>query len=138
VVVSWDRFAFVATAHMSDRVRPASLTLRSETVFRATASVGAVTHETRNIGGRSENVVINKGPGVAEFQKASGHETKPITVQEAHSRTRFPDSMMHGTPGVHPAPTINGGDHRGPEAEPHHGEPPHPAEGHRGKDDKHD
>jgi hypothetical protein len=124
--VSSDWFAFVDTAHMSDRVRPASLVFKNQDIFGKTKSVKAATHETRNVGGRSVKAVVNKGPGVAELQKASGHEVKPVSVQEAHGRTRIPDTVLHKTPAARPAES----------AEPAHGEPRPGGEPGKGKEEK--
>ncbi len=139
VTITADWFGFVATAHMGERVHPTTLTFKSATIFRETKSVGPMAHEMRDIGGHSTSVYVNHGPGVTDFQKAAGHEVKSLPVQEVHGRTHYPDSMMHGAPGAHPAPAVNGGEHNGQPGAPHQGEPPHSGEGHNGgKENKHD
>jgi len=80
---------------MGDRLQTASLRFKDTAVYGKTKSVKQATHETRNIGGKSVKAVINKGPGVTEYQKAAGHEVKPVAVQEAHSRTPVPDPVTH-------------------------------------------
>ena len=128
VKVSSDWFGFVATAHMGDRMQPGALRFKDTTIYRKTKTVKEATRETRNIGGKSVNAVVNKGPGVAEFQKASGHEVKPVSVQEAHGRTRIPDTVLHKTTAVRPAEGVQPG---------HGAEPARGGEEPKGKEEKH-
>jgi hypothetical protein len=98
VKVRTDVFGFVETAHMTDRVEVGAVHFNDKTIYRKTSSVKQATHETRTVEGKPVKAVINKGPGVAEVQKATGREVKPVAIQEAHARTKIPETVTRKAP----------------------------------------
>jgi hypothetical protein len=90
---------------MTDRVQPGALRFKDKAIYSKTKSIKEATREPRTVEGKPVKAVINRGPAVADIQKASGHEVKPVPVQEAHGRTHIPDTVTHKTTTARPEAT---------------------------------
>ncbi|MBW8864888.1 MAG: hypothetical protein JF609_08195 [Verrucomicrobia bacterium] len=87
-------FVFVEAGHVSDPVRPGAVIINNQTIINKTVEVTKVRRESRTFeGSGSHQVVINEGPGVAVFEKASGKKFTPVSVRVADQRTVLPEKF---------------------------------------------
>ena len=90
VVVAPSLFVFVSSSRFHERVRPSTVIVNNTTLINKTTQITEIRRETRNIGGKSERVVVNEGPGVAVVQQATGKQFAAMPVQEVDRRTSVP------------------------------------------------
>jgi len=74
-------FVFVDAHHFSEPIRERSLIVNDTTIINRTRVINNFQRETRNFGGRSERVMVNRGPAIDTIQKSTGRTFKaqPIT-----------------------------------------------------------
>ncbi|HWX21777.1 MAG TPA: DUF6600 domain-containing protein [Candidatus Binatia bacterium] len=102
-------FVFVGAAHFGDPVGPRSLIVNNTTIIRQTTEISEIKHETRNFTGTdSQKVVVNRGPGVEIFQKATGRAFTPVPIREAVLRAPTPATFKRGPSGPSPDPARTG------------------------------
>ncbi len=95
-------FVFVDVNHFHDPIRRSTVVVNSA-VFQQTSRLPDARHETRNIDGRSRNIVINEGPGTATVDKTMGGKERVIPVQEAVRQTPVPPGFKAGAREGEPA-----------------------------------
>jgi len=89
-------FVFVEAGHVSDPVRPGTVIINNQTIINKTVEITKVRRESRTFeGSGTHQVVINEGPGVAVFEKASGKKFTAVSVREADRRTVLPEKFRH-------------------------------------------
>ncbi len=93
VILAPGLFGFVEIGHFNDHVRPATLVINNATIINKTARVSGSSRETRSIDGRSQQVVVNNGPKVADIQKATGRQISAVPIKEAALQRRQPRSI---------------------------------------------
>ena len=103
VVVVPGFFVFINANHFGNPITRSTVVINNDVVFRQTSSIGGAKRESRNIGGRSQNVVINNGPEVATVEKASGRKFSPVSIQEAVRKAPAPANFRTSQPGKQPA-----------------------------------
>jgi hypothetical protein len=90
VVVAPSAYVFVGVGRFHERVRPSTVIVNNTTIINKTTQITEIKRETRNIGGRSQRVVVNEGPGVEVVQKATRKQFAAVPVQEVDRRTVVP------------------------------------------------
>ncbi len=94
VAVDVGFFAFVPTTRFAEPIGLRSVVVNNRDIGLRTTVLSGASRETVNVGGTSRNVVVNRGPAVADIQKASGHEIRPVAMRDAESRTHVPPEVM--------------------------------------------
>ncbi len=92
-----DSYVFVETSHFNDRVRSTRGSVNNAAFFNGTRQISGRSRETRSIGGRQQKIVVNKGPGVDDVQKATGRKFAATPVQELDRKTAAPSTLKHRT-----------------------------------------
>ncbi|HZR19586.1 MAG TPA: DUF6600 domain-containing protein, partial [Verrucomicrobiae bacterium] len=92
VAVADTSFVFVDVHHFHDRLAPRELVFNDTRIFSRSRPVGGFRTETRDWGGGSRRIVINRGPGVEPIQRAIGTKFTERPVRELVQQTRVPDS----------------------------------------------
>jgi len=90
VVVAPSAYVFVGAGRFHERVRPSTVIVNNTTIINKTTQITEIKRETRTIGGRSQRVVVNEGPGVEVVQKATRKQFAAAPVQEVDRRTSVP------------------------------------------------
>jgi hypothetical protein len=92
-------YVFVESRHFNDQIRPGTVIVNNETIINRTTEIRNVRREARQLGGRSQMVVVNEGPRVDAVEKATGHKFTAVSVQEADRRTAVsvPETVKHRT-----------------------------------------
>ena len=103
VAVVSGSFVFINANHFDNPITRSAIVINNDTVFRQTSSIGGAKRESRNIGGHSQNVVINNGPELATVEKASGHKFSPVSIQDAVRKAPAPANFRPSEPGKQPA-----------------------------------
>jgi hypothetical protein len=87
-------FVFVQGGHFSDHLRPSSVIVNNTTIINRTTVINnGIRAENRTFeGGGPRRVNVNVGPPIAEIQKTTGHQFRPVAVSQVVAR--------------HPAPRI--------------------------------
>jgi len=94
VVVAPALFAFVATDHFHDRVRPSTVVFNDTRIIRQTRTTTEVKRENRVVdGGGPRRVIINEGPGVDLIQKATRTKINAVPIGEVVRRTPAPRGL---------------------------------------------
>jgi hypothetical protein len=94
VTLGAPHFVFVKSARFQERHRPSRMIVNNATVINNTTVINNIRREDRQLGGaRSQNVVINEGPGVEVVQKAAGRKIETVRIQEAARQTRAPAGL---------------------------------------------
>ncbi len=93
VTVAPALFVFVGVDHFQDPIRRTSVTMNDAAAISQTRELAAPGREQRSIGGRTQEVVINRGPDVEAVQKASGRKVNPVPIGEAMQRTVMPKNV---------------------------------------------
>ena len=94
VAVAGPEFAFVATTHFLDPLRPGRLMVNNTTIIKQTTLINNITRENMNLGGRGpQKVVVNHGPGLEGVEKATGRKVAVMSVLEADRRTPAPGAL---------------------------------------------
>lgn len=76
-------FVFVETRRFTDPIRPRTVIVNNTTILNQTTVINNVTRETRNIGGATpQRVVVNKGPGPAVVEKATGKTLQAVPIRQ--------------------------------------------------------
>jgi len=95
---SADHFVFVGAAGFGGPVKASKLIVKNKVVFGKTSLVGGVKRETRSLGGASQKVMVNHGPGIDMVQKTSGKRFTATPITQATHRTPGP-SLSKGARG---------------------------------------
>ena len=74
-------FAFVTINNFGSPIRPSAVIVNNTTIINQTQETSRPRRESRIIGGSSQSVMINEGPGVEAIQKATGRSIKPVPIQ---------------------------------------------------------
>src|SRR5262245_26555115 len=90
VVVVPRSFVFVEVGRFHDPIRPSTLIVNHTTILGKTTELGRPRQETRNLGGGSQKVVINEGPGLSVIEKAAGKQIQPVPIREAVRQSPVP------------------------------------------------
>ncbi|HWY77683.1 MAG TPA: DUF6600 domain-containing protein, partial [Verrucomicrobiae bacterium] len=88
-------FVFVQGGHFSDHLRPSSVIVNNTTIINRTTVINnGIRAENRTFeGGGPRRVNVNVGPPIAEIQKTTGRQFRPVAVNQVVAR--------------HPAPRID-------------------------------
>jgi hypothetical protein len=97
LAVAPDQFAFVEIGRFNDHVRPSGVILKNESIIRETKEITGDSRDSRTFDGRTQTVVVNRGPDVAVIQKAVG-TLKPLSIQDVDRQTRYPAGMRQRPP----------------------------------------
>jgi len=87
VVIAPSLFVFVDAGHFSDPIRPSTVIVNNTTIIKSTTTINNVTRESRNFSGKSQTVVVNKGPDTSMVEKATGKKFEAVSVRDVDSRT---------------------------------------------------
>lgn len=80
-------FVFVDDHHFTDHHNRAELIVNDPKIAKQTKEITKIRRERREINGKRERVVVNNGPGVKPFQKATGKKFTPQPVTQISRRT---------------------------------------------------
>jgi hypothetical protein len=93
-------FVFVGTEKFGDPVRPSSIIVKNNTVFKMTTEIGGIKRESVNIAASgSQKVMVNHGPGIEMVQKATGKKITASPIHEVVHRTPDPGQSKRATAG---------------------------------------
>ncbi len=96
-------FVFVDVNHFQDPIRRTSVTVNNATAISQTRELAAPGRERRTIDGRTQEVVINRGPDVETVQRASGRKVNPVPIGEAMQKTPIPKNVTPSDRRAEPA-----------------------------------
>jgi hypothetical protein len=88
-----EQFAFTATAHFGDPIRPGVVRINDPVIIKAATETFNVTREKRSVGGSDRRMVINNGPGVEMVEKATGRSVRAMSIQKASLRAHPPETL---------------------------------------------
>jgi hypothetical protein len=99
VTVDASAYVFVEGRHFNDHLRPDNVIVNNTSIISRTTEIRNVTREERQVGGRTQNVFVNNGPGVAMVEKATGHKFTPVSVQKVDQTTNrsVPEQLRRQT-----------------------------------------
>lgn len=80
-------YVFVEGSHFGDHFLPGNVILNDPAIVSRTKEIASVMREDRQIGGRTENVFVNNGPGLDTVEKATGRKFTPVSVQKVEQTT---------------------------------------------------
>jgi hypothetical protein len=86
-------FVFVDVNHFQDPVRRTAVTVNNATAISQTRVLAAPDREQRTIGGRAQEVIVNRGPDVEAVQRASGRIINQVPIGEAMQKTVMPGNL---------------------------------------------
>ncbi len=97
-------FVFVEAGHFHEHHRPSTVIVNNTTIINRTTVINnSVRQETRNFDGGSRRVNVNVGPPVADIQKSTGHQFRPVAIREAVTHTPAPKLERQPANQPHPA-----------------------------------
>ena len=104
VVVAPAAFVFVQNEHFHDHFRPDTVIINNTTIVNQTRELKGVDRERRDVGGRSQTVVINNGPGISTVERATGHKftAEPVSKVEQSTVRSMPEQLHYRTPSQPP------------------------------------
>jgi len=95
IVLAPPLFAFVEVHHLRHPVKPSTVIVNNTTIINKTAEITGIKRETRSLAGAaSQRVVINEGPGVDVFEKATREKLSPVPIREAVRKTPVPSRVL--------------------------------------------
>jgi hypothetical protein len=99
VVVVSTSYVFVEGQHFNDHLRSDTVIVNNATIANRTTEIKNVTREQRQVGGHSQTVIVNNGPGLAAVEKATGRKFQPTPVQQVdRSTARSIPEQLKSTP----------------------------------------
>ena len=94
VAVDVSAFAFIPTGHFADPIGLRSIVVGNRDFAARTQVLSGRSRESVDVGGTARNVVVNRGPAVADIQRASGRQIAAVPMREAESRTHIPPEVV--------------------------------------------
>jgi hypothetical protein len=110
VVVAAPLFVFVSEQHFHEPIHPRNVVVNNTTIINHTTVVNNLRPETRTIEGNPRRVMVNEGPGVERFAKASRETIRPVPVHEAVQRTPVPPAVTRQAAPSNPKQKESGND----------------------------
>jgi hypothetical protein len=118
VTVAPVSFAFVEVNHFQDPIRRESITVNNTTAISQTREMSGPGRESRNINGKTQDVVVNRGPDMEAIQKATGKQLKTVPIQDVSHDKGAPHNLGPADRKAEPAtpkePAGSGNDQRPP------------------------
>jgi hypothetical protein len=93
ITIAPERFIFVERTRFSEPCTPQTVVINNQTAIHETKVITNIRRDTRSIGGTSQQVVVNEGPGLQEMQKATSQKVRTVQIQEAVQKTPAPTSV---------------------------------------------
>ncbi len=95
VTIDASYYVFIQSQHFNDAIRPDNIVANNASILGRTSEIRNVGREQRQIGGRSQTVVVNNGPDLAMVEKTTGHKFTAVSVEKADQSTlhSIPDQV---------------------------------------------
>ena len=89
------RHTMSSFSYQCDHIRPDNIVANNASILGRTTEIRNVGREQRQIGGRSQTVVVNNGPDLAMVEKTTGHKFTAVSVEKADQSTlhSIPDQV---------------------------------------------
>jgi Family of unknown function (DUF6600) len=111
-------FAFVEVNHFQDPIRREFITVNNTTAIGQTREMSGPGREKRNINGKTQDVVVNRGPDMEAIQKATGKQLKTVPIQDVSREKGVPPNLgptdRKAEPATPKEPAGSGNDKRPP------------------------
>ncbi len=86
-------FTFVDVHHFHDRISRRELIINDPRIIEHTTVINDFRHETRDIGGVRERIVVNQGPGVDPIRRVTGRNFEARPISQVVTQTRVPEGV---------------------------------------------
>jgi hypothetical protein len=99
ITIDASYYVFVQSQHFNDHIRPDNVVANNASILSRTSEIRNIGREQRQIGGRSQTVVVNHGPDLAMVEKTTGHKFTTVSVEKADQSTSrsIPEQMRRQT-----------------------------------------